>query len=46
MANEEGYVEVGLSCAQICKALDRGIDGKSLEDLSMSVRQAMLDLNA
>ena len=40
MTNQLGYVEPGLSCADICKALDRGMNGKRLGDLSRSVREA------
>jgi len=41
MINEQDYVELGLSCAKICRALDRGMDGKRLDDLSQSVREAI-----
>ena len=41
MANEEDYVGLGLNCADICKALDRGVNGKKLDDLSPSVCQAI-----
>ena len=44
MANEQEYVEVGLSCADICKALDRRMNGKKLDDLSKSVRDAISQL--
>ena len=44
MANEQDYVELGLSCANICKALDRGMNGKKLEDLSRSVCDAINQL--
>ena len=44
MANEREYVELGLSCADICKALDRGMDGKKLNDLSKSVYDAINQL--
>ena len=30
MVNEEDYVDLGLSCADVCKALDRGLEGKQL----------------
>ena len=42
--NEEDYVELGLSCANICKTLYQGIDGKRLDDLSESMRDAMSHL--
>ena len=44
MANEADYVEVGLFCAEICRALDRGMNGKKLEDLSQSACDAINQL--
>lgn len=44
MANELEYVELGLQCADICTALDRGMDGKKLGDLSQSVCDAINQL--
>ena len=41
MANEQDYVDLGLSCADICKALERGLRGKTLGDLSESVCDAI-----
>jgi hypothetical protein len=41
MANEQDYVDLGLSCADDCKDPERGMDGKSLNDLSKSVRDAI-----
>lgn len=43
MANEKDYVELGLSCVVICKALDQGMDGKGPDDLGEPVRHAMSD---
>ena len=40
MANQQDYVDLGLSCATICKVLERVMDGKSLNDLSESVCDA------
>ena len=40
MANERDYVELGLSCADICKALDRGMNGRRLDEFSQSVSDA------
>ena len=37
MANDADYVELGLYCADICRALERGMDGKKLNELSKSV---------
>ena len=44
VANEQDYVDLGLSCADICKALERGMGGKSLDDLSKSVCDAINQL--
>jgi len=38
------YVELGLFCSDICRALDRGMDGKKLEDLNQSVCDAINQL--
>jgi len=42
--NESTYVELGLNCADICRALDRAMNGKKLDDLSQSVREAIAQL--
>ena len=40
--NRKGYVEVGLICADICRALDRGMNaGKRPDDLSPSVYETI-----
>jgi len=44
MINELDYVELGLFCADICRALDRGMNGKKLDDLSKSVCDAINQL--
>ena len=44
MANEQEYIELALFCADICKALEQGMDGKKLDDLSKSVRDAIRQL--
>ena len=44
MANKADYVELGLACADVCKALDRGMKGRKLDDLSQSVREAIEQL--
>lgn len=41
MINQRDYVELGLGCADICKALEGGVDGKRLSDLSQSVCDAI-----
>ena len=44
MTNELDYVELGLSCAKICAALDRGMNGKRLDELSRPVVDAIHQL--
>ena len=44
VANEQDYVDLGLSCADICKALERGMGGKSMDDLSKPVCDAINQL--
>ena len=44
MANDEDCVELGLACADVCTALDRGLNGKRLEDLNNSVCDAIKQL--
>ena len=38
MVNREDYVELGLTCANVCTALDRRLNGKRLNDLDNSLR--------
>ena len=44
MANEQDYVDLGLSCADICKALERGMGRKTMNGLSQSVCDAINQL--
>ena len=44
MANDQDYVDLGLSCADICKALDRGSSQRRLGDLGKSVLGAIEQL--
>ena len=44
MANRTDYVELGLACAEVCKALDRGMNGRRMDDLSQSVFEAIEQL--
>lgn len=44
MVNKQDYVELGLYCADICGALERGMDGRKPEDLSKTVRGAINQL--
>ena len=46
MANQMDYVELGLACADVCTALDRGLSGKRLDDLNNSVCEAIKQLTA
>ena len=44
MSNQGDYVELGLACADVCTALDRGLSGKRLNDLNDSVCKAIKQL--
>ena len=44
MANEQDYIDLGLSCANVCKALEQGMDGKTINDLSESAYDAINQL--
>lgn len=44
MANKIDYVELGLACAYVCKALERGTNGKRADELSPSVLDAIAQL--
>lgn len=44
MANKSDYVDLGLACADVCSALDRGMNGMKLDDLDQSVREAINQL--
>ena len=44
MINETDYVDLGLACAEICTVLERGMNGKRLDDLSQSVCKAIAQL--
>jgi len=44
MVNKRDYVELGLLCADVCRALEWGMNGKGLNDLSESVRDAIKQL--
>ena len=44
MTNEKDCVELGLACADVCIALNRGLDGKSSKDLNTSVCAAIKQL--
>ena len=41
MANDQDYIELALACAEVCQTLDRGLDGRRLDELSRSVLGAI-----
>ena len=41
MTNRTDYVELGLACADVCKALERGMNGRRMDELSQSVFEAI-----
>jgi hypothetical protein len=44
MINQQDCVELCLSCADVCKALDRGLQGRQSDELSQTVLQAIEQL--
>ena len=44
MANKLDYVELGLACADVCRSLDRGVNGRRADELSQSAREAIEQL--
>jgi hypothetical protein len=44
MVNDQAYVELGLNCADVCKPLARGLNGRRLDELSESVLEAIAQL--
>jgi len=44
MINQMDYVELGLACAEVCAVLDRGLNGKRLNDINNSVLEAIKQL--
>jgi len=44
MINAMDYVELGFFCSDICRALDRGMNGKKLDDLNQSMCDAINQL--
>ena len=44
MTNAQDCVDLGLSCADVCKALNRGLKGRRLNELSQSVLEAIQQL--
>ena len=41
MDNKDGYIDLGLSCADVCEALDRGLIGKRSDKLSKPMQKAI-----
>ena len=41
MVDEVDYIELGLLCADICRVLDQGTNGKKPDELSRSVYDAI-----
>jgi len=41
MAKEADYVELGLTCSNVCEALDRGMDRRQADQLSQPFLEAM-----
>ena len=44
MVNKQDYVELGLFCADVCQTLERGLNGRRLDELSRSVLGAIENL--
>ena len=44
--NAQDYADIGIFCADVCKALDRGLDGRRSDELSQSVLGAIEQLTA
>ena len=44
MINRMDCVELGLTCADVCKVLNRGMNGRRVDQLSQSVFEAIEQL--
>ena len=44
--NEQDYLDLALFCADVCKALEQGLDGRRLDEVSRSVLGAIERLTA
>ena len=44
MIDEVDYIELGLACADVCTALDRGLEGKLPNELDDSMYEAINQL--
>ena len=43
-ANEEDLLDLGRSCADVCKVLERGLEGRRPDELSPSMLDAIEQL--
>ena len=41
LADEQDYVDLGLSCTDVCQSLNRGLDERGLDELDQSVLHAI-----
>ena len=41
VANKQDYVQLGESCARVCQILDRGFDERRMDELTLSVLEAI-----
>ena len=46
VANKTDYVDLGLACADVRRALEQGVSGKKLDDLNQPVRETIGQLTA
>jgi len=44
MADQKDYVGLGLTCANVCAALDQGLRGERVNELSHSVSEVINQL--
>jgi len=44
MLNKLDYVELGLACADVCRVLDRGVNGRRLDEIGQPVCEAIEQL--
>ena len=46
MANKADYVKLGFVCADVCRALDRGVNGRRVDVFTPSTVEAIHQLTA
>ena len=44
VVSEQGYIELAKHCADVCTSLDRGLDGRRLDEIGRSVLGAIEEL--